>query len=90
MVALLQHFYNISKGTITLDDNNIVDLDVQWLRQQIGYIQQEPSLFGLSVCENLLYDVPNPKDMTVGKMEQACQLPRFHCLLAGGIRYPRW
>eukprot|EP00592_Proboscia_alata_P015248 CAMPEP_0194397898 /NCGR_PEP_ID=MMETSP0174-20130528/125801_1 /TAXON_ID=216777 /ORGANISM="Proboscia alata, Strain PI-D3" /LENGTH=706 /DNA_ID=CAMNT_0039194129 /DNA_START=40 /DNA_END=2158 /DNA_ORIENTATION=- len=78
VVALLQRFYDISKGTITLDDRNICDLDVQWLRQQIGYVQQEPSLFGLSVRENLLYGVPNPEDMTTEKMEQACKDANCH------------
>eukprot|EP00592_Proboscia_alata_P021625 CAMPEP_0194410202 /NCGR_PEP_ID=MMETSP0176-20130528/8239_1 /TAXON_ID=216777 /ORGANISM="Proboscia alata, Strain PI-D3" /LENGTH=636 /DNA_ID=CAMNT_0039211383 /DNA_START=49 /DNA_END=1955 /DNA_ORIENTATION=- len=78
VVALLQRFYDISKGTITLDDRNICDLDVQWLRQQIGYVQQEPSLFGLSVRENLLYGVPNPEEMTTEKMEQACKDANCH------------
>ena len=78
VVALLQRFYNISKGTITLDDNNIVNLDVQWLRQQIGYVQQEPSLFGLNVRGNLLYGVPNPINTTVAKMEQACKDSNCH------------
>jgi len=63
-MALLQRLYNISKGVITLDGNNVVNLDVNWLQRQIGYVQQESSLFGLSVRDNLLYGVSHPEFLT--------------------------
>ena len=38
-----------------LDDRNIMDLNVNWLRDQIGLVSQEPILFNLSIRENIVY-----------------------------------
>lgn len=78
VVALLQRFYDVDSGSITIDDNELKDLDVKWLRQHIGYVQQEPQLFGLSVRDNLLYGVPDNEIISQEKMEQACRDANCH------------
>jgi ABC-type multidrug transport system fused ATPase/permease subunit len=55
VVALLQRFYEIDSGSILIDGNNIHDLDLAWMRRNIGYVQQEPQLFGLTVRQNVSY-----------------------------------
>ena len=55
VVSLLQRFYDVTGGSISIDGNDIRDLDLKWLRSRIGYVQQEPQLFGLSVKENICY-----------------------------------
>ena len=57
MLSLLQRFYDLKEGSITIDNINITDMDLQWLRSNIGYVQQEPALFGLSIRDNLVYGV---------------------------------
>lgn len=57
IVSLLQRFYDINEGKITIDGNDIQKLDLVWLRRHIGYVQQEPSLFGLTIRENMTYGV---------------------------------
>lgn len=37
---LLMRFYDPDEGTITLDDVDLRDLDLNWLRNQIGYVGQ--------------------------------------------------
>lgn len=54
-MALLQRFYDVTGGTISIDGHDIRSLDLQWLRSHIAYVQQEPQVFGLSVRENILY-----------------------------------
>uniref|UniRef100_A0A7S3QFU2 Bile salt export pump n=1 Tax=Chaetoceros debilis TaxID=122233 RepID=A0A7S3QFU2_9STRA len=78
VVALLQRFYDINGGTLTIDDVDIKDLDVKWLRQHIGYVQQEPQLFGVSVRENLLYGVPDNEIVSQETIEQACRDANCH------------
>lgn len=78
VVALLQRFYDVNSGSITIDDNDLKDLDVQWLRQQIGYVQQEPQLFGLSVRDNLIYGMPDNEIISQEKIEQACRDANCH------------
>jgi ABC-type multidrug transport system fused ATPase/permease subunit len=57
VVSLLQRFYDVTSGSITLDGYDIRNLDIKWLRSHISYVQQEPQLFGLSIRENILYGV---------------------------------
>jgi ABC-type multidrug transport system fused ATPase/permease subunit len=60
VVSLLQRFYDVTRGSITLDGHDIRQLDMKWLRSHIAYVQQEPQLFGLSIRENIQYGVHTP------------------------------
>ena len=53
IVNLLQRFYDVDSGSITLDGKDICEYNVRWLRQQMGYVGQEPVLFKGSVEENI-------------------------------------
>lgn len=55
-------FYDPDEGRITLDGVNIKDLDLYWLRSQIGYVGQEPVLFAASIKENLLFGKEDATD----------------------------
>jgi len=78
VVSLIQRFYDINEGRLTIDGNEIKELDVQWLRSHIGYVQQEPQLFGLSVRENLVYGVPDGVVVTPAMIEEACRNANCH------------
>lgn len=55
IVGLLLRFYDVNSGAIYLDDVDIRDLNIQWLRSQIGLVSQEPSLFNISIYENICF-----------------------------------
>ena len=55
VINLLLRFYDPQSGTITLDDNSIKDLNIKWLRSQVGYVGQEPVLFSGSIADNIAY-----------------------------------
>ncbi|KAL7417152.1 ste6-like protein [Mrakia frigida] len=55
VVALVERFYDTISGTVKLDGRDIKTLNVNWLRQQIGLVSQEPVLFASSVRENIEY-----------------------------------
>ncbi len=38
-----------------IDDHNIKDLNIKWLRQHIGVVSQEPVLFATTITENISY-----------------------------------
>jgi len=78
VVALLQRFYDIDSGKLLVDGENMKNLNLKWLRQHIGFVQQEPQLFGVSVRENLLYGVDNAQDISQEKIEQACRDANAH------------
>ena len=55
IAALIERFYDVSEGSITIDGINIKELNVKYLRRQIGFVQQEPVLFSTSIAENIKY-----------------------------------
>jgi ABC-type multidrug transport system fused ATPase/permease subunit len=54
-IQLLLRFYDIKKGKITLDGIDIKDLNIKWLRSQIGLVSQEPVLFNYSIKTNIMF-----------------------------------
>jgi len=79
VIALLQRFYDVQQGTISIDGNEIKDLDLQCLRHNIGYVQQEPQLFGRSIRDNLLYGITEgTTSVTQEQIEAACRDANAH------------
>lgn len=56
---LLARFYDVSKGEIRLDNQPLNDLSLQWLRQRVGIVSQEPLLISSTILENICYGKPN-------------------------------
>lgn len=52
-VSLLLRFYDVIGGSVELDGVNIKELNIQWLRSQIGIVSQEPVLYDYSIRENI-------------------------------------
>ena len=50
---LLLRFYDPLRGEVLFDGKEVKSLNVRWLRNQIGYVGQEPTLFSGSVSENI-------------------------------------
>ncbi|XP_076268816.1 mitochondrial potassium channel ATP-binding subunit isoform X3 [Rhynchophorus ferrugineus] len=66
LVALLERFYDVNNGLITIDGHDIRTLDPTWLRRHIlGLISQEPILFGTTILENIRYGKPEASDEEV-------------------------
>ncbi|KAK3101490.1 hypothetical protein FSP39_003998 [Pinctada imbricata] len=66
VAALIERFYDVNSGQITIDGEDIKNLDPSWLRgRAIGFINQEPVLFATSVMENIRYGRPDATDVEV-------------------------
>eukprot|EP00986_Skeletonema_menzelii_P013069 scaffold7403_cov132-Skeletonema_menzelii.AAC.5 len=76
IVSLLQRFYDATSGTIMIDGHDITDLKLACLRHNIGYVEQEPQLFGLTVRENLLYGVT--REVSQEELERVCRDANAH------------
>ena len=50
---------------ICLDGHNIKDLELHWLRANIGLVGQEPMLMSCSIRENICYGCPEATDEQV-------------------------
>ncbi|MBA0563722.1 hypothetical protein Golob_008689, partial [Gossypium lobatum] len=71
VISLIERFYEPLAGEVLLDGNNVRDLDLKWLRQQIGLVNQEPALFATTIRENILY---GKYDATLGEITRAAKL----------------
>ena len=59
LINLLMRFYDDYEGEILIDDVDIKDIDMEYYRSQIGYVQQEPLMFRDSVYNNIAYAEPH-------------------------------
>jgi len=54
---LLERFYDVNDGNIYIDDIDIKDYNIEYLRKMIGYVAQEPVLNSGSILSNITYGV---------------------------------
>ena len=59
LVNLFLRYYDAYDGEILLDGQNIQDIDMQWFRSQIGYVQQEPMMFHDTIYNNIAFGASN-------------------------------
>jgi ATP-binding cassette, subfamily B, bacterial len=62
LFALLQRFYDIQHGSVTIDGQDISRVTQQSLREAISVVPQDISLFHRSIMENIRYGRPNATD----------------------------
>ena len=79
-VALALRFYDPYKGTVSLDGHDVRTLNLSWLRSQMGFVQQEPVLFNLSIRDNIAYG-DNSKTVSQEAIEQAARKANIHDLI---------
>lgn len=79
-IQLVQRFYDTLSGQVILDGHDVKDLNVKWLRQQIGVVSQEPVLFNMTVRQNLLMgteDANIPEKLVI----EACKEANCHTFI---------
>ncbi|XP_046851815.1 ATP-dependent translocase ABCB1-like [Xenia sp. Carnegie-2017] len=55
VVKILQRFYSMTSGTVTIGGDDIKALNLKWLRSHIGVVSQEPILFATTIADNISY-----------------------------------
>ncbi|PAV88825.1 hypothetical protein WR25_06281 [Diploscapter pachys] len=75
MVGLLTRLYEQEHGDVLLDSNDIRTLNIDWLRNNIGVVQQEPILFNDTIANNLKFGNPNA---SIEQMIEACRTANAH------------
>jgi ATP-binding cassette subfamily B protein len=58
VARLLTRFYDVTAGSIRIDDHDIRDVTVASLRANVGIVLDEPFLFSVSVRDNIAYGKP--------------------------------
>lgn len=68
ILNLLFRFYDVERGTISIDGVDVRDMTKQALRQHMGIVLQDPFLFTGTIASNVSLDDP---DISREKVEQA-------------------
>ncbi|KAG5184898.1 ATP-binding cassette, sub-family B, member 1A [Tribonema minus] len=74
-ISLLMRFYDPASGSILVDGRSVQELNVHWLRSNIGYVGQEPVLFTGTIKENITKGNP---DATMEEVENAARAANAH------------
>lgn len=77
VLSLLNRFYEADSGSITIDGTDIAGLAKSSLREQLGYVTQEPFLFNGTVRENLLLAKRNATDADMWQALEAAHAGAF-------------
>lgn len=78
--ALLPRFYDVDAGAITIDGQDVRDVELDSLHRAIGIVQQDVYLFNGTIAENIAYGRPGaPMDQIV----EAAKLANIHDFVAG-------
>jgi ATP-binding cassette subfamily B protein len=79
MSALLPRLYDVTRGAIKIDGQDIRNFTIQSLRDSIGVVMQDAHLFHETIAENLRYA---KEDATEAEMIEACKAAQIWELVA--------
>lgn len=77
---LLLRFYDPNNGEISVNNHNIKELNLNFYRSEIGYVQQEPLLFSGTIKENITF---GKQDSTEEDIEYASKLSNAYSFING-------
>lgn len=76
-VNLIPRLYDVTKGEILIDGVNIKDIELDYLRKEIGIVLQKAVLFSGTIKENIKWGNPNATDEEVIKAAKNAQAYDF-------------
>ena len=65
IVSLLLRFYDLEKGNILIDGNQLNEIEINHLRSHIAVVPQEVLLFGGTIRENILFGKPEATSLEI-------------------------
>ncbi len=85
LVKLLFRFYDVSRGSILIDGQNVSDVSQHSLRQHIGIVPQDTVLFNDSLFANVQYGDPQASHAQVMAAIEMAHLTKFVASLPDGV-----
>ncbi|MGD9145544.1 MAG: ATP-binding cassette domain-containing protein, partial [Anaerolineae bacterium] len=79
IINLMPRFYDVTRGTVTIDGVDVRDVTLESLRSQIGMVLQETTLFTGTIRENIAYGRP---EATMDQIVAAAKAAEAHDFIA--------
>ena len=77
VIALLERFYDTTKGSASVEEVEVQKWNLSYLRQQMAIVSQEPSLFIGTLAENIRYGRPNASQQEIEEVAQKANIHDF-------------
>ena len=84
LARLLYRFYDVTSGSITIDNQAISSVTLDSLRKAIAIVPQDTVLFNTTIRENIAYGRPSASDSDIDKAIEMAHLKDFINTLADG------
>ncbi|MDH5645768.1 MAG: ATP-binding cassette domain-containing protein, partial [Candidatus Heimdallarchaeota archaeon] len=78
ITKLLLRFYEFHDGKITIDDTDILDINIRELRQNIGRVEQDVFIYATTIKENILFGVDPSRNVSLEEIIQAAKIAQAH------------
>jgi ABC-type multidrug transport system fused ATPase/permease subunit len=88
LVNLISRFYEVSRGTLTVDGKDIRSVTQLSLRRQMGIVPQDPFLFSGTIEDNIKYGHPEASHEDVVKAAKIAAIHDFISRLEKGYGTP--
>uniref|UniRef100_A0ACD5V4V0 Uncharacterized protein n=1 Tax=Avena sativa TaxID=4498 RepID=A0ACD5V4V0_AVESA len=75
IIGLIERFYDPIRGMVKIDGRDIKTYNLRTLRQHIGLVSQEPTLFGGTIRENIVYGTETASE---AEIENAARSANAH------------
>ena len=75
VVNLLPRLYDVKDGAVKINGFDVRDIELGYLRSNIGMVTQEAYMFNGTIKENLLFA---KADATMEEIENACKIANIH------------
>ena len=85
IASLLLRFHDPLAGRVLIDGADSRTLDGRWLRRRIGFVAQEPTLFAMTIAENIRFGLDSATDADVANAARAANAYDFIARLPAGF-----
>ncbi len=87
VINMLTRFYDVQKGSVTIDGKDVREVTLESLRSEVGVLMQDPFIFKGTVMENIRYGRPDATDEECIAAAKAIYADRCIDKLKGGYQH---
>ncbi len=80
LCSLLPRFYDVTAGSVTIDEKDVRNITLESLRKAIGIVQQDVYMFAGTIRDNIAYGKP---DATMEEIVSAARQANIHEFVMG-------
>ena len=77
IASLIERFYDPQSGVISLGSHPLTSIDPYWLRTNVSFVNQEPSLFACSIRDNITFGLTRT-NITLEEIQDAAKQANAH------------